>query len=268
MEVRRVLPRPELRDVVRSFGEQRIDLGKATATWTIPARPHQILDIYLTEPWKAQIDGGPLKTSPETVVVGPLSRHCVQLHVSGQINVFNILFQPAAFHRLVGIDMASLVNQDPAAKDILGVDASLLRDAVLSAVDFPTRVAAAQQCIGKMLDGRPPVDGVDRASRLLVSSRGRARIDVLADCAGLSLRQFQRQFTRQVGLSPKLYARTVRFESALTARRRSPARSWTDIVHEAGYFDQAHFVRECRALTGAPPSHFIDDWANIFFPDS
>src|SRR5262249_13554026 len=155
-----------------------------------PARPHQILDIYLTEPWKAQIDGGPLKTSPETVVVGPLSRHCVQLHVSGQINVFNILFQPAALHRLVGIDMTLLINQDPAAADVIGTRAPLLRDAVLSAADFPSRIAAAEQCIARMLDGRPPVDGVDRASRLLVSSRGRARIDVLADCAGLSLRQF------------------------------------------------------------------------------
>jgi hypothetical protein len=50
---------------------------------------------------------------------------------------------------------ASLVNQDPAAKDILGMHASLLRDAVLAATDFLTRVAAAEQCIGKMLDGRP-----------------------------------------------------------------------------------------------------------------
>jgi AraC-like DNA-binding protein len=258
MEVGRVKPRPELRDVVRSFGEQRIDLGKATATWTIPARPHQILDIYLTEPWKAQIDGGPLKRSPEAVVVGPQSRHCFRLHMSGQIHVFNILFQPAAFHRLIGIDMASLVNQDPAAKDILGMHASLLRDAVLSASDFPTRVAAAEQCIGKMLDERPQVDGIDRASRF----------GALAERAGLGPRQFQRQFTRQVGLSPKLYARTVRFEAALTMHRHAPARSWTDIVHEAGYFDQAHFVRECRELTGAPPSRFIDDWGSSFFPDS
>jgi len=200
------------------------------------------------------------------VVVGPQSRHCFRLHMSGQIHVFNILFQPVAFHRLIGIDMASLVNQDPAAKDILGMHASLLRDAVLSAADFPTRVAAAEQCIGKMLDGRPPIDGIDSASRLLVATRGRARIDTLAEGAGLGPRQFRRQFTRQVGLSPKLYARTVRFEAALTARRRAPARSWTDIVHEAGYFDQAHFVRECRALTGAPPSHF--DWGSSFFPDS
>jgi AraC-like DNA-binding protein len=268
MGMRRVMPRAELRDVVRSFGELQIDFGNATATWMIPARPHQILDIYLTEPWKAQIGGGPLKTSPETVVVGPQSHHCFRLHMSGQIHAFNILFQPAAFHRLVGIDMTSLVNQDPAAKDILGTRASLLRDAVLRAADFSSRVAVAEQCIGRMLDGRPPVDGIDRASRLLVATRGRARIDALAGRAGLGPRQFQRQFTRQVGLSPKLYARTVRFEAALTAHRSAPAKSWTDIVHEAGYFDQAHFVRECRALTGVSPNHFIDDWESSFFPDS
>jgi AraC-like DNA-binding protein len=267
MAVRRVLPRPELRDVVRSFGELRLDLSGAAETWTIPARPHQILDIYLAEPWKAQFDGGSLNTSPETVVVGPQSRSCVRLHMSGQVHVFNILFQPAAFHRLIGIDMTSLVNQDPAATDVLGAHALLLRDAVLSAKDFPSRIKAAEQCIGTMLDGRPPVDGIDRASRLLVATRGRARIDALAERAALGSRQFQRQFTRQVGLSPKLYARTVRFETALTVRRRAPTTSWTEILHEAGYFDQAHFVRECRALTGASPSHFIDDWGSSFFPD-
>jgi AraC-like DNA-binding protein len=268
MGVRRVAPRPELRDIVRSFGEQQIDFGTEVVTWTIPARPHQILDIYLAEPWKAQIDDGPLKTSPETVIVGPQSRSCFRLHMTGQIHVFNILFQPAAFHRLVGIDMSSLVNEDPVATDILGMRASLLRDAVLSASDFPSRVAAAESCIGRMVDGRPPLDGIDRASRLLVMTRGRARIDALAERSGLGPRQFHRQFTRQVGLSPKLYGRTVRFDAALTARRIAPAKSWTDIVHEAGYFDQAHFVRECRALTGVPPSHFIDDWESSFFIDS
>src|SRR5215475_5402278 len=108
MRIRRVMPRPELRDVIRSFGERCLDFGSTTAIWTIPARPHQILDIYLTEPWKAQIDEGPLKISPEVVVVGPQSHRCFRLHMSGEIHVFNILFQPSAFHRLVGVDMTSL----------------------------------------------------------------------------------------------------------------------------------------------------------------
>ena len=91
-----------------------------------------------------------------------------------------------------------------------------------------------------------------------------ARIDSLVERSGLSPRHCQRRFAAQVGLSPKLYARTIRFDAALTAHRNDPVRPWTEIVHEAGYFDQAHFVRECHALVGVAPSHFIGDWENIF----
>jgi AraC-like DNA-binding protein len=84
--------------------------------------------------------------------------------------------------------------------------------------------------------------------------------------SGASARQFQRRFTAQVGLTPKLYARTIRFDHALRAHRDDPARPWIDIVHETGYFDQAHFIRECGALVDLPPSRFPDDWRNTFFP--
>lgn len=71
MDIKRALPRPELRSVVRSFEERRADLGSAVLTWPVAARPHQILDIHLAEPYQVRIDGGPAKTSPETAVVGP-----------------------------------------------------------------------------------------------------------------------------------------------------------------------------------------------------
>jgi hypothetical protein len=43
MDIKRALPRPELRSVVRSFEERRADLGSAVLTWPVAARPHQIL---------------------------------------------------------------------------------------------------------------------------------------------------------------------------------------------------------------------------------
>jgi AraC-like DNA-binding protein len=67
-------------------------------------------------------------------------------------------------------------------------------------------------------------------------------------------------------MTPKLFSRTIRFDRALIARRNAPGRSWTDIIHELGYFDQAHFIRECRAFTGLPPGGLVGDWDNIFFP--
>jgi AraC-like DNA-binding protein len=258
------MPHPALRSVVRSFGERRGSLGAAVLTWPLTARPHQIIDIYLGDPFQIRIDGGRPQTAPETVVVGPQGSRRIQIYVSGEVHIFNILLQPAALNRLIGIDMTSLVNEGIAAHDVLGSHASRLNDGVRSAPDFASRVAAAERWFGEMLDSSTPQDGIDHASRVLLATRGRARIDSLAERSGLSARHFQRRFTAQIGLSPKLYARTVRFDAALTAHRRDPARPWTEIVHEVGYFDQAHFVRECHALVNAAPSQFIGDWDNIF----
>lgn len=267
MHLRRRTPHRALRSIIRSFEERRVTLGPDGLTWPLTARPHQIIDIYLGDPFRLRIDGGPLQTAPETVVVGPQGSRRIQLYMSGEVHVFNILLQPAALNRLVGLDMTSLVNEGIPARDVLGKRAMVLNDAVRSAVNFDSRVAAAERWFGTMLDDSSAPDGIDRASRLLLASCGRVRIDQLVRQSGLSARHFQRRFTTQVGLSPKLYARTVRFDAALTAHRNDPAKPWTGIIHTAGYFDQAHFIRECHALVGVAPSHFVGDWDNIISPD-
>ena len=72
--------------------------------------------------------------------------------------------------------MTTLVNQGIAAHDVLGKRASLLSDAVRLAPDFRSRVAAAERWFGIMLDDSNPEDGIDHTSRLLLGTRGRARI--------------------------------------------------------------------------------------------
>ena len=266
MDIKRALPRPELRSVVRSFEERRADLGSTELTWPVAARPHQILDIHLAEPFQIRIDGGSATPAPETTVVGPQTYRRAHVCLSGQIHVFNILFQPTGLNRLVGINMTSLVNQDPAASDVLGKSAVALGDAVRAAPDFPLRVAAVERWVGMMLDKRGPDGAIGLASRQVIAVRGRARIEDLVAKSGLSASQFQRRFATQVGMTPKLFARTTRFDRALVARRNAPNRPWTDIIHELGYFDQAHFIRECHAFAGLPPTSLVGDWDNIFFP--
>jgi AraC-like DNA-binding protein len=261
------MPHPALRGVVQSFGERRGSLGATVLSWPLTARPHQIIDIYLGDPFRLRIEGGPLQTAPESAVVGPQGSRRIQIYVSGEVHIFNILLQPAALNRLIGIDMTSLVNEGIAAHDVLGRRAVGLNDAVRSAPDFASRVAAAERWFGRLLESSNPADGIDLASRSLLMTRGRVRIDSLVEKSGLSARHFQRRFTTQIGLSPKLFARTTRFDAALMAHRKNPTRPWTEIVHEAGYFDQAHFVRDCHALVRAAPSQFTGDWDNIFSLD-
>jgi AraC-like DNA-binding protein len=266
MDIKRASPRPELRGVVRSFEERRAELGSSVLTWPVAARPHQILNIHLAEPYRVRVDGGQAIVTPQMSVVGPQTYRRAQVYLSGSVHVFNILFQPTGLNRLVGTNMRSLVNQDPAASDVLGKYAVTLGDALRAAADFPERVAAVERWVWMMLDKREPDRTIDHASRLLLAARGRARIEGLVARSGLSTSQFQRRFATQVGMPPKLFARTIRFDRALVARRNAPGRSWTDVIHELGYFDQAHFIRECHAFAGLPPSSLIGDWDNIFFP--
>ena len=98
MDIKRALPRPQLRFVVRSFEERRAELGSAVLTWPVAARPHQILNIHLADPYRVRIDGGPSNVTPEMSLVGPQTYRRAHVYLSGTVHVFNILFQPTSAH--------------------------------------------------------------------------------------------------------------------------------------------------------------------------
>lgn len=74
----------------------------------------------------------------------------------------------------------------------------------------------------------------------------------LVTCSGYSHRRFIALFRGAIGLSPKEYARVMRFDRALTLAG-DPAQSWAEIAFSAGYSDQAHLSREFSALAGMSP---------------
>lgn len=260
MEVLRQHADPRIRRFVRSFTERQATLGESVVTAPLPARPDQFIEFYLQDRYRVSHDDAPPEFAPEFVVVGPQSYRSTRLFLSGSLQVFTIRFQPGGFHALFGVPMPQLVDEGIAARDVLGAMASGLRDAVLCARSFPERAEAAQRWIMARADQVPPVDRIARLAELIERAHGRLRIEALARYAGLSDRQFTRRFEAQVGLQPKLFQRTVRFNAVLTAKANAPDAAWGPLVHEAGYADQSHFIRDCHALAGGPPKAFFAEW--------
>jgi AraC-like DNA-binding protein len=56
-----------------------------------------------------------------------------------------------------------------------------------------------------------------------------------------------------VGFSPKEFARITKFIHSLTHLKKYPAMSLTEIAYESGYYDQAHYIHDCRAYSGYTP---------------
>ena len=94
MDISRALPRPELRSVLRSFGERCVDLGSAGRTWPVAARPHQMLQFHLAEPYRVRHDNGPASLMPQTYVSGPLTYQRVQIYLVGPDSCFQHSVSP------------------------------------------------------------------------------------------------------------------------------------------------------------------------------
>lgn len=82
---------------------------------------------------------------------------------------------------------------------------------------------------------------------------------ILASCADLGLRQFERRFRLRFGVSPRDYRRLARFQQALAAMLVQPPAKGvsTRVAQDSGYYDDAHFTRDFQNFVGAAPGKFI-----------
>jgi AraC-like DNA-binding protein len=87
--------------------------------------------------------------------------------------------------------------------------------------------------------------------------QGSIQVPALAQRAGMSTRQFERRFTREIGMPPKLFARIARFEAALERKAISIASSWTDVANQLGYFDQMHLIHDFKESSGELPTSLL-----------
>jgi AraC-like DNA-binding protein len=95
---------------------------------------------------------------------------------------------------------------------------------------------------------------IQTAAMFLHHTRGECRVSDLADYCAVSVRQLERGFRRVIGTSPKVFARTLRFGKAQRRLMFDPDADLTQLAHDCGYFDQAHFVKEFKAFTGKTPT--------------
>jgi AraC-like DNA-binding protein len=87
--------------------------------------------------------------------------------------------------------------------------------------------------------------------------QGNLRMIDLAAQLNISQSPLEKRFRQVVGTSPKKFAALVRFQHILKSRRQQP--SLTHLAHEAGFYDQAHFIKTFKSFTGQAPDAFFSD---------
>jgi AraC-like DNA-binding protein len=254
MKLSTAAPVMALRDYVRSFEQREADI-EGDVVFPVAARPYQFLEFYLQGKYLVEsCDSRARDFVPRAVVVGPSTYRRVDLVLNGRLDVFTIQFQPSGFHQLFGVPMPELTDQALEARSVLGPSFCGLERRLVDAASFSERVRLATNFLLNQGVGRRKPDIVGRLANDILERRGALRLTEAAERGGLSLRQLERRFRDTIGVTPKRYARIVRFHAASEAKAHLNERAWTDIAHDLGYYDQMHMVHDFRIFAGESPT--------------
>jgi AraC-like DNA-binding protein len=83
------------------------------------------------------------------------------------------------------------------------------------------------------------------------------RLRTVVDELGVSHKHFIEDFSREVGLTPKVFCRIRRFQDILSRINAGKAVEWADVACACGYFDQAHFIKDFREFAGLNPTKYL-----------
>jgi AraC-like DNA-binding protein len=100
------------------------------------------------------------------------------------------------------------------------------------------------------------VDPFEARLAPLFGQLGTMQVARLSEQLALAPRSLQRRFRDRYGMAPKTFIRLARLHDALRRVQAGPGRQrpgWAQLAGQCGFADQAHLLREFKALTGHTP---------------
>ncbi|HEV3459075.1 MAG TPA: helix-turn-helix domain-containing protein [Thermoanaerobaculia bacterium] len=232
------------------------------ATTVVETLPHPCVNVVVEQ-------GGSLVHGP---VKGRFSRT-----LAGRGRVVSARLRPGAFRAFCKRPAWQLVGTSMGFPAAFGVASGPLESAMLvpanAQADERAMVGVLEQFLRERLpapdpatldvgDGIDLVDTIDRIDRIdgiiacIAADRDLVRVEDLAQAVSLGRRSLERLFREYVGPSPKWVIRQYRLQAAADEAAKGKVANWSRLASELGYADQAHFIRDFRAILGATPTEF------------
>jgi AraC-like DNA-binding protein len=177
-----------------------------------------------------------------------------------------IEFRPHGAFQVFGVPMSETSNQLWETDCVFGGQWSREMQETLNSLErVDQKVVCIQDRLTRLLRrNRRNASIVEYCVRALRSADGRIPIRELEQQTGYSRRYLDRLFQQHVGLSPKVLAEIFRFQRFY--RKWAKGLSFDLLKAELydHYYDQAHFTREFRRMTGHSPQRFVREVSNEF----
>jgi AraC-like DNA-binding protein len=178
-----------------------------------------------------------------------------QFPMETHMDLFGVSLYAHAIPCFFNISTSELTDQ-LTDLDTLNNQGRMINDKISTALSTQQRVKILSDYFkSRLMKKRFEDITMIRAIKEIRKAHGILHIKTLASEFCLSQKQFERRFAGYSGFNPKLFARIIRFETALWDRKNYS--TLTEVAHAYGYYDQAHFIRDFKTFSGFSPNKFF-----------
>jgi len=188
------------------------------------------------------------------VVGGPRSSFYIK-EIGASVLSVGVQLMPGAAMSLFGVSAAELAQRHTPLSDLWGASADSALDQLSSVDGAHNRLRILEDLLTQRL---PLPRAMHPAVAHLIKASGNGvRIDAAVRDSSYSHRGFIALFRQATGMSPKRYARLMRFRALLAMLHGdSRATPLGELALLAGYSDQAHMNRDFREFAGMTPLQY------------
>lgn len=260
MYYKEYLPNVKLRPFIRSYFHVRLD---SDTTFRFPSDGCPGLIVNLGEPFLFGTDKNDLKVFTGSGLFGYLTRQLLvcSLYGAEALAVKFRMGRLTAFSKAPGIELTDTIV---AIEDLWGVSGRDLVNMVYDTGSILETLQVLDEFLLKILSLHNPIERrIDSALNEILKRKGQVHIRNLAEWTNLSRRQFERRFSKIIGLPPKRMCRIVRLAGIIPQLKAGVTYDWADLALAAGFSDQSHFIREWKYFTGSSPLSYLNELSSF-----
>jgi len=251
MRYREIQPRPPLDRFIECFWTLE-SYGNAALTKPESILPDGCVELILNfgTPFRELTENGTERQQPAHFLVGQMTRP-VSISPTGAVQLLGVRFHPGGTAQFLRIPMDEITNQ---IVELDAIDPALARDVIaVAGSSLPQKIAAIETCLAARAAATKSDFRFIELAAGAVRRGGRITVDRLSVAAGVSGRQLERRFLREVGIGPKMFCRILRFQQVFRALEQRDT-GWAAVATDCGYYDQAHLIRDFQEFAHQTPA--------------
>ncbi|MBL7747565.1 MAG: AraC family transcriptional regulator [Chitinophagaceae bacterium] len=236
------LPAPQLQSVIYCYWELKTT-QPLTDNFNYKVVADGCIDIFFE-----------LSNPEENFVMGFCKKY-TEFPLGNTFHYVGVRFLPTMFPQLFSSDAAALSNRYERLNIVVPETASFIADN-FSSLHGTEQIKDLFDNYFLALIAKKKFDGDNRlydAIYIILKNFGVLNIETDLN-TGISPRQLRRLFEFYIGDTPKTFAKVVRFQNILRAKPSSQSLRQNKLFFDAGYYDQAHFIKEFKNFYGITPS--------------